>query len=288
MAPLFLLSLAAAAEPPALWYRQGLTVSAFPLGALSETRLQARIDGHRSDSIVFQSTYYGAGVRLDVSPAFVNPGVTLSLAPIDVFDVDLSAEMLGYLPGTFGLLPYEGLGSKLESVRDARTDHVAALGWALDANPTLKLQVGPIIVLDLFAVSWLHITPPEGETAPLVYEPLRDMLVAWDDVYLENQPVVLYEVVHGKQGPMFAFGATWRDRFALVSQDRSAGLGAMVIARPEETPGWPTFVLLVTEALIDQDRVGKEPFIALQANWIGEHRRAKPSPPEAAAPPERP
>jgi len=276
MAPLFLLSLAAAAEPPALWYRQGLTVSAFPLGALSETRLQARINGHRSDSIVFQSTYYGAGVRLDVSPAFVNPGVTLSLAPIDVFDVDLSAEMLGYLPGTFGLLPYERLGSKLESVRDARTDHVAALGWALDANPTLKLQVGPIIVLDLFAVSWLHITPPDGESAPLVYEPLRDMLVAWEDVYLENQPVVLYEVVHGKQGPMFAFGATWRDRYAMVSQDRSAGLGAMVIARPKETPAWPTFVLLVTEALIDQDRVGKEPFIAVQANWIGERRRPHP------------
>lgn len=265
-----LASVALGADAPAFWYRQTVAGAVFPLGAMSETRFQVRTPGHRSKGLVFNSTYYGAGLRLDVSPAFVNPGVQVSLAPIDVFDVDLSAELLGYLPTPFGLLPYDGLTSKLDEVRDARTDHFGALGWALDANPTLKLQLGPVIVLDPALISWIHIDRPAGETAPLVYEPLRDMIVAWDELYVDHQPIVLYEFKHGKEGPMWAAGATYKDRFAVNSGDRSAGVGLILLARPVETPACPTFVVMVTESVIDLDRVGKEPFMALQLNWIGE------------------
>lgn len=262
--------LAVGADVPAFWYRQTVAGAVFPLGAMSETRFQVRTPGHRSEGLVFNSTYYGAGLRLDVSPAFVNPGVQVSLAPIDVFDVDLSAELLGYLPTPFGLLPYDGLTSKLDEVRDARPDHFGALGWALDANPTLKLQLGPIIVLDPALVSWIHIDRPAGETSPYVYEPLRDMIIAWDEVYIDHQPIVLVEFVKGKEGPRFAAGVTYKDRFALTSGDRSAGVGVVICARPFETPAGPTIVLLATESVIDLDRVGKEPFLALQLNWLGE------------------
>lgn len=262
--------LALAADAPAFWYRQTVTGALFPLGALSETRVQVRTPGPRSDSIVLRNTYFGAGVRLDVSPAFVNPGVQVSLAPVDVFDVDLSAEFLGFLPGPFGTLPYRELSSKAEAVRDASPEHFATTGWAVHAAPTLKLQVGPFIALDAAAVSWLHVDRPEGMDAPLVYEPGRDMIIAWDDLYVEHQPIALWEFKHGKEGPMLAAGLTWRDRFTLYAGDRNAGVGAMLLVRPKETPAWPTFVLVVIESVIDPERVGQAPLIALQANWIGE------------------
>ncbi len=267
MLPLLFAS-ALAADRPSFYVRQSVGVAGWPTGLLSESRFQVRTPLHRSDSIVFQDTYAGAGLRLDASPAFVNPGVQVSLAPIDVFDVDLSAELLGYLPGPFGLLPYDGLSTKLDEARDARTDHFAALGWALDANPTLKLKLGPIIAFDAVAFSWMHIARPEGETAPYVYEPLRDLIVAWDELYLEHQPAVLWEALPGGERPLLYVGATWRDRFAFVSGDRSGALGALVVARPVEKPAVPTFIGCVAFYLIDQDRVGNAPFVGLQANWV--------------------
>jgi hypothetical protein len=275
--PLFFATVASAADVPAFFFRESVAGSAWPTGVLSETRLQVRTPGYRSRSIVFQDTYLGAGLRLDTSPCFANPGVQVSIAPIDVFDIDLSASFLGYLPGPFGLLPYERLATKIGAVRDARTDHIGAIGWSLDAAPTLKLKFGPVILLDALAVSWLHITPPEGVTAPLVYEPLRDMTIRWNDVFIENQPIALYEVVPGADTPAFAVGGTWRDRVVIGSGDRSAAAGLLVVSKPSEKPIVPAIVGLALFYVIDQDRVGDVPFLALQANWILEpplHRGA--------------
>ncbi len=267
---LLLLSEALAADAPAFWVRQSVGVAGWPTGVLSETRVQARTPIFRSDSMVFQDTHAGAGLRLDASPAFANPGVQLSFAPIDIFDVDVSASFLGCLPGPFGLLPYEGLSSKLESVRDPRTDNVATVGFSLDANPTLKLKVGPVIAFDAVAVSYLHLVQPEGVSAPYVYEPLRDLIVAWDEVYLEHQPALLYEALPGGDRPLLYVGASYRDRFAFRSGDRSSALGLLVVTRPAERPIIPTFIGYAAFYLIDQDRVGGVSFLGLQANWIVE------------------
>ncbi len=265
-----LLAPAYAADPPGFYVRQSFGVAGWPTGVISETRAQVRTPLYRSKSMVFQDTYGGVGLRLDASPAFVNPGVQISLAPIDVFDIDLSATLLGYLPGPFGLLPYEALSSKLGTVRDARTDHVAAVGYSLDANPTLKFKVGPIIGLDAVAVSYIHLERPEGVTAPYVYEPLRDLVVAWDEVYLEHQPALLYEALPGGEKPLLYIGASWRQRYAFRSGDRSGALGLLVVARPAERPIIPTILGFAAFYLIDQDRVGHAPFVGVQANWIVE------------------
>ncbi|MDP2306245.1 MAG: hypothetical protein Q8P18_09490 [Pseudomonadota bacterium] len=265
--PLLLVS-AHAADVPSFYLRQSLGVAGFPTGVISETRFQVRTPLYRSDSMVFQDTYAGAGLRLDLSPAFANPGVQVSLAPIDIFDVDLSATMIGYFPGPFGPLPYDGLSSKLETVRDEREDHTAVVGYSLDAAPTLKLKVGPIIGFDAVAISYIHLAQPAGVTAPYVYDPLRDLIVAWDEVYLEHQPALLYEAMPGGEKPLLYFGASWRQRYAFVSGDRSGALGALLVARPGVKPIIPTIIGFAAFYLIDQDRVGKAPFLGMQANWI--------------------
>lgn len=274
-----------ATDAPSYYVRQSLGVAGWPTGLLSETRLQVRTPMYRSDSMVFQDTYAGAGLRLDASPAFVNPGVQVSLAPIDIFDIDLSASFLGYLPGPFGLLPYDALSSKLESVRDLRDDHTPTVGWSLDASPTLKLKVGPIIAFDAVSVAYIHLEQPEGIGEPFVYEPLRDMLFAWDDVFLEHQPALLYEVLPGDDKPLFYVGASWRQRYAFVSGDRSGALGALVVVRPGTKPVVPTIMGFAAFYLIDQDRVGGVPFLGVQANWIVEPPLKKSVIPEAPAVP---
>jgi hypothetical protein len=265
-----LLATAHAADVPSYYVRQSLGFAGWPTGAISETRVQIRTPLYRSESMVFKDTYAGVGLRLDASPAFANPGVQISLAPIDIFDIDLSATFLGYLPGPFGLLPYDGLASKLGSVRDERDDHTPAVGFSLDANPTLKMKVGPIIGLDAVAVSYIHLEQPDGVDAPYVYEPLRDMVIAWNEVYLEHQPALLYEVLPGGEKPLLYVGASWRQRYAFVSGDRSGLLGALVVVRPGTKPIIPTIMGFAAFYLIDQDRVGGAPFLGVQANWVVE------------------
>ena len=56
---------------------------------------------------------WGPGVR--VSPAFVDGGLLVSLAPIDVFDVDFSVDLTGTWPSSSGQLMYSEPSGKTDS-----------------------------------------------------------------------------------------------------------------------------------------------------------------------------
>lgn len=263
-----LASFAHAADVPSFWLRQGVAVAGWPSGALSNTIAEARVPLHRSDSVVFRSTYAGLGAQLMVSPAFVVAGPRLSVAPIDVFDLNLKAARGWYFGNGLGLMPFDGLEGTLESDRDARADEgVGSEMWILSAEPTLKAKVGKVIAFDAWTIDRLVIEQPAGVDAPYTYEPARDLVVAWTDVSFEHQAGLLYEALPGGDGPMLRFGPTFRDRFTAVSGDRSAVLGLLIAARPSDAPAVPTVVGLATWYVVDTDRVGPVPFLAAQARW---------------------
>ncbi|TNE90438.1 MAG: hypothetical protein EP330_08055 [Deltaproteobacteria bacterium] len=250
-----------------LWARQAVAVAGWPAGAISDTRVQVRAPMYRSDSIVFQDTYMGAGARIAATPAFSEVGPRLSIAPIDVFDMDLQASYIRYYGGTgIGLLPMTATEGKLES---ERADIASVKGDAirLSAIPTFKIKVGPIIAFDSWTISYTQIAPEKEHTKDLVYEPFNDLVTQWTDITLEQQGAVIYEVIPDEGGVFFWAGATARDRLAVGSKDRSTTAGLVLRARPAKGKGVPTLTGQALMYLNDADRVGHVPSLALLADW---------------------
>ena len=203
-------------------------------------------------------------------------GPRITLAPIDVFDVTFSASALYYWPSSSGLLPYDSID---ESTRDRdrgdrhRTDAtraVASTAFTLQAAPTLKAQVGPVIAADAWTFTRFTVTRPDSVTAPYVYEAYWDRLIEWNDTIVEHQAVIFVVLADGSKpsGRTFWVGPTLRQRWALSSGDRSTGLGAMALFRPSKKPFVPQLVGLVIPYIDDDDRVGGVPFLALSAVWL--------------------
>jgi hypothetical protein len=266
-----------AADEPVWWTNQRVAVAGYPSGLISDTRFQYRVPLHRSESIVFQDTYAGFGARVAATPAFTEVGPRLSLAPIDIFDIDLQASWVQYYgKGGIGLLPFEVPEGKLESQRKDRGEESVTSGaFSLTAAPTLKAKVGPVILLDGWTFSYVSVDPGGEHDAPFVYEPYRDLVIGWNDVTVEHQAALLYEALPGGEEPMLRVGATVRDRFAVESKDRSTTAGVIAMVRPGTKAAVPT---LVGQALLyvkDADRVGAAPSLALLASWTLEHPNRK-------------
>jgi hypothetical protein len=262
---LALILTASAADSPGLLIKEGLGASFYPTGVISNTTVYAQTPLTRNDSMVFQDTSAGAGVRFAASPAFVEVGPSISIAPIDVFDIGFEATAVQYIKA-FGPLPYTSTTDKKESQRNARSDEsFAPNGWSVTATPTVKIKVGPIIAFDAWTITKLHINQPDGVDSPYVYEPLRDMVVAWDDIYLEHQAAVLYEA---SVEPMLWTGVTYRAKNMLESGDKHKGVGPMIVFDPSDAPAVPTIVGLALFHLDDPDRdVASAPYMGVMARW---------------------
>jgi hypothetical protein len=267
-----LASAAFAADTPSWWLRQSVGGQLFPDGGMSDTRLQYRVPMHRSESRMFQTTYAGAGLRAMVTPVNVDVGPRLGFAPIEMFELEVQGSYLGYFSwGGRGLLPYDVTDGKETDTRKVReAEGFMASGLQLAATPTVKVKVGPIIAFDSATFSLLHLENPLGLDAPYVYEPNRDLIVAWDDLLIENQAGLLYEVLPGGDRALLRIGATIRNREALTSGDASMALGGLVSFRPGTTPAVPTINVVGLAYLVDADRVGTAPNLQASATWIFE------------------
>ncbi|MFZ5477306.1 MAG: hypothetical protein ACOZNI_11080 [Myxococcota bacterium] len=270
---------ALAFDGPVWWVKTAVGGGVFPDGAISRTTAQYRAPLHRSESIVFRDTYAGAGLRAVFTPVFADGGAVFSLAPIDVFDVDLSAGAATYYSwGGNGLLAFDAPEGKLTDDRHAREGEDLSTGMLYaSAAPTLKAKLGPVIAFDAWTISYVAFD--RAADAPFVYEPGRDLVVAWQDVTTEHQAGLLYQILPGKDRPLLNVGATFRDRKAYGSGDRSAVVGGLVAAKPGTSTAIPTIVVQGLAYVIDADRVGREPNVQLLLSWVIE-KPATPKPAE--------
>jgi hypothetical protein len=273
-----LASVALGADGPSVWGREAIGFSGWPSGLLSETMVELRTPLHRvQDSMVFNDTYAGVGAQVQVSPAFVLTGVRIALAPVDVFDVSFEGSRGWYFGNGLGAMGMSQIGQSAESLRDARADEgIATEVWSATVAPTLKARVWKIVVFDAWTVDYLSFTPPGSVQVPYLYEPLRDLVVEWQDITFEHHAGLLYEVVSGKDKPELRIGLTWRDRWAHNSQDRSGAGGLLVAGKPGVKPYIPQIVGLALWYLIDEDYGGNAmPYLAGQLRWELEHPLGK-------------
>ncbi len=264
---------------PWIWNRMMLAVSGWPSGAIIDGRVQYRAALTRRRSFVLHDTFAGAGARVAVTPAFVDVGPRLSVAPIDFFDVDLQAGFVGYWPSSSGLLPYSDVS---ESTRDQdRTARhkdpttAAKSGWAVYASlqPTLKAKVGPIMLYDSWAFTFFHVARTGGDDSPFVYEPYWDRLIAENDLIFQQEVGLLGEVLKGdRDHPRLTLGAQFRHRWTLVSHDPSMVVGGTVMLKVVDRAAVPAIAGQVLAYVKDADRVGGVPTMGLALVWANDLR----------------
>lgn len=273
--PLLLgLSVAQAETPdrPWLFTRVAIGGGLFPDGAQLDARAQARTPLYTTESFLLADNYAGIGLRAAITPAYVAAGPRVSIAPVAFFDMDLSANVQRYFRTPFGPLLFDQVDSgKAGDARDARADESFAItSMNAAAEPTLKVQAGPIVAFDAWVFELRHTPQPAGETSPFVYEPFWDLVVAWDDVVIEQQGAVLGMIWKGEDGAKKLWiGATVRHHWAVQSKDASLVLGGVLLASPgKKFLGGPQFVLQVLPYLADDvDIQSGPPNIQAQIGW---------------------
>ncbi len=256
--------------PDWLWVKQRVAFAVFPSGLISDTRIQLRTAGLRTDSIVFQNTHFGAGARVAVTPAFVDVGGHFTLAPIDVFDMDLRVGVVGTFKGAASIIPFAKItDGTLDPHRKARKDEWASgLAVYASAAPTLKVKLGPMIIFDAWTLRAIHQRRPEGETRPFRYDAFQDLVVAWDDVTIQQQVGVLGEILDGKKTAVtLRLGGLLKDTLAARSKDRSTSVGFFGTFKPGRKAGWPTIAAMVLGYLTDNDRKLGAPNVTVLAQW---------------------
>jgi len=263
-----LLTVAHAAEPE-LWARELVGTGGWPSGLLQDAKMQARFPGHRSKSILFQDTYTGIGGRVAVSPAFLEVGPRFSWAPIDVFDVDVQASWVGFA-GPFAPISFDTIDvGRVESARNQRSGEGFPLSsLQLSVSPTLKAQVGPIVAFDTMTVTRIVAHQPDDVAAPFWYEPLRDMILAWEDTTIEHNGTLAVELLAPGDGPELMVGVAGRSRAAQVSKDRFANVGPSVVWRPGSSLRTPQIIAQALFYVQDPERVGGMPNLNLAATWV--------------------
>ncbi len=275
MIPLLLLStsaLAANPDVPWLWAHAALGGGAWPSGLQLDTRLQARTPLYATRSEFFADNFAGAGLRAAITPAYVLAGPRVSFAPAAFFNMDLSANVQRYFHTSFGPLPFDQLTSgKPDAVRAARgTESFATTALTATWEPTLQAEADPIVVFDAWTLEIRHMDKPADQTAPYVYEPFWDLVLAWDDAVIEQQGAVMGMVWKGDNGTRKLWiGATVRHHWAVVSTDRSLVLGGVLLANPgKKVLGGPDLILQVLPYILDDaDMRAGPPNVQFQIGW---------------------
>ncbi len=259
-------------ETPWMWTRVGLGAGLWPSGLQLDARAQARTPLYKTESFLLADNYAGAGLRAAVTPAYVNVGPRLSIAPAAFFDMDVQGSFIRYFHTSFGPLPFDQLESgKPDAARDLRADEsFATNAFYVSAEPTLKAQVGPIVAFDAWTIEARRMEKPESITAPYVYEPYWDLVLAWDDVIIEQQGAVMAMIWKGDGvSRKFWIGATVRHHWAVRSTDSSLVLGGVLLLRADRKflAGPQLIVQVLPYVLDDADMKAGPPNIQLQISY---------------------
>lgn len=261
-----------------LHFRQKVAVQGWTTGAISLTEASVRTPLHRSNSVLFRNTYAGIGARVALTPAFSEVGAQATVAPIDAFDLGVRTSYVHYYGVGTGLLPMEGPFDKLTRRRNARTDE-ALTGSALWTvfTPTLKAKLGPVIFVDGWEISYLHLLPGEEVEGP-VYEPFRDLVVSQIDWAFEHQALVLIEALPGGEQPLLRVGPSMRQRFSVGGKDQSIGVGATAMVQPvPSNRAVPSIAGQMLWYVVDADRVEPGvPYMGLALDWKIDTRLRRP------------
>jgi hypothetical protein len=258
------------APPPWFYAEPTFALGWFPGILVAFSPFQVRFPLHRSEGLAFQNTYAGIGAWARVSPSLVEFGGRFDVAPIDVFDLAVWVKYSHSFPTFAGRLPYSGFENKTFASRRGREDAIASNAFEVVLEPTLKMQVGPLIALYRASIQFTRLFLDEETNAPWVYDAGRDLAVLPEGGALIEQSVIfMADTLRHTPSPItLRLGYMLRHRRVLTEGgDRMLNMGFIGMFKPGRRPAAPTVIVQVLAYVIDQDRVLAGPQILLGFQW---------------------
>lgn len=165
-----------------------------PLGLEDQLRigLQQVLYDKESPALRDNFIFFGAAPKLN--PAFLKFGPAIEIQPLSVFNLKLGMELFRWF-GSFSYMQsfYSPLAnwsdSAIERGKDAGRNYVTT-GIHVIIEPTIRLKVGPIAVVNRFSAEYWHMGVHTGDT--VFYEPTEDTAVPANGWVLTNDLDVLY------------------------------------------------------------------------------------------------
>jgi hypothetical protein len=200
LAPLLLLLLPAIARaepavPPLRVVATNLLALRYnPLGLEDQLRLGWQMRLYAREAPALRDNYVFFGLAPKLSPAYAKVGPSLEVAPLSVFSLRTTVELVDFF-STFGHL--QSFGSPRDDYADStlsrRND--AGLSYSTDGvhfllEPMLQLKVKSFVVRNRFSVEYWRMRTHPGET--VFYEPTLDTLVPANGWVLANDLDLLY------------------------------------------------------------------------------------------------
>lgn len=160
-----------------------------PLGLQFVTKLFYRAPLIAREGLLWESTRIDAGFLNNLSPAYDMAGVFLTVEPIAIFNVTVTAQAVGFYNALgFGFYSLSGPGAGFDSSSLQALAPKDTAGYVLSAAPTLKAAFGPFAFLDTFTVMYFNVDGGQG----YFYERLNNCVLGKSDTELVNQAFVMY------------------------------------------------------------------------------------------------
>lgn len=179
---------------PGLYVDQNAQASYNPLGFQLVTKFFYRVPLIDKEGILWESTRIDAGILNNLSPAYDMAGVFLTIEPIAIFNITLTAQAAGYYSALgFGFLDLAGPASGFDSPSLQALSPKNASGYVLSAAPTLKVAVGPIALLNTFSAMYFNVDGGNG----YFFERINNCVLGKSDTELINQAYFMYTILPG-------------------------------------------------------------------------------------------
>ena len=226
----------------------------------------------RDDSVLFQGTGLKAQAAINTSPAYFRGGGQVTFSPLAILDLSGYGMYDAYYGNLQTIVDYDTASANYGSNADIATyvesnpaRQGSGTGWHTGGAATLKLKVGPVIVLSSTDVSYWDIQRDEA-IGNYFFEREKELMMEFGgDTLLQENALVLYEINFEEQQSNLRVGSitTYRQTFRAEDVLLRTGLIAMY----NQSNGL-THALLIQPYLQDRSFSGSfPPFAAYQFRY---------------------
>ncbi len=174
-----------------LYLDQNVQASYDPLGLQFVTQLYYRVPLITSGGVLWEPTKVDFGVQNNLSPSYEMTGVFVTIEPIAVFSLTLTAQVAGFY-NTFGFGFYDlsGYNAGFDDNSLNALPSTGTTGYVLSASPTLQFAVGPIVARDSGTLYYFNVDNGQG----YFYERIGNVVLAKKDFEVQNEGDLLDQV----------------------------------------------------------------------------------------------
>lgn len=173
---------------------QSAQASYDPLGFQLVTKAYYRMPLVNANGVLWESTKIDVGLQNNLSPAYDMAGAYITITPIALLDITLSAQVAGFYDLlNFGFFSLSGYDAGFNNASLAALTPKNTFGYVLSAAPTFKIAIGPFVLLNAFSLTYYYVDDGNG----FFFERVANCVLGKSDVELLNQAYALWTILPG-------------------------------------------------------------------------------------------